>query len=464
MVRTLQIKFVKTAMTAITVLLLVVICAISGIYSFNLYSQSKSTAEMLANNGGIPDFEKMKQYKKEGTGATEDWASEGWVEGEMPPQGQGQEGFEPGPPEQEREDISGQPQQGENGGTAGNMFFMGKMSPDDVMSVRYFIVNFDSEGGVESVDTGSIYSVSDEEAEEYGAEVIAKGNRSGITGNFMYYVGETDSGKIAAFVDISSRLSSVISVVVTSLSIAAIAWILMFIFVRALSRKAITPIAENIVKQKQFVTNAGHELNTPLAIIMANTEALELFNGETKWTRNIKAQTRRLNVLMQNLLTLSKMDEADLNLPMQEFDLGELIRESALPFEEPAHEKKQRFHVESPAITVKANRDTMGQLIGILLDNAVKYTPEGGEISMTAFSEGGSVILRQQNSVNPEDIEENPERLFDRFYRRDEARTQKKGGYGIGLSAARAIASANHAEISVGYVEQNIVFTVKLMI
>ena len=184
MVRTLQIKFVKTAMTAITVLLLVVICAISGIYSFNLYSQSKSTAEMLANNGGIPDFEKMKQYKKEGTGATEDWASEGWVEGEMPPQGQGQEGFEPGPPEQEREDISGQPQQGENGGTAGNMFFMGKMSPDDVMSVRYFIVNFDSEGGVESVDTGSIYSVSDEEAEEYGAEVIAKGNRSGITGNF----------------------------------------------------------------------------------------------------------------------------------------------------------------------------------------------------------------------------------------------------------------------------------------
>ena len=83
---------------------------------------------------------------------------------------------------------------------------------------------------------------------------------------------------------------------------------------------------------------------------------------------------------------------------------------------------------------------------------------------MTAFSEGGSVILRQQNSVNPEDIEENPERLFDRFYRRDEARTQKKGGYGIGLSAARAIASANHAEISVGYVEQNIVFTVKLMI
>ena len=201
MVRTLQIKFVKTAMTAITVLLLVVICAISGIYSFNLYSQSKSTAEMLANNGGIPDFEKMKQYKKEGTGATEDWASEGWVEGEMPPQGQGQEGFEPGPPEQEREDISGQPQQGENGGTAGNMFFMGKMSPDDVMSVRYFIVNFDSEGGVESVDTGSIYSVSDEEAEEYGAEVIAKGNRSGITGNFMYYVGETDSGKIAQFLN-----------------------------------------------------------------------------------------------------------------------------------------------------------------------------------------------------------------------------------------------------------------------
>ena len=415
MVRTLQIKFVKTAMTAISVLLLVVICAISGIYSFDVYTKEKNTAEMLANNGGIPDFGKMKQDRRDRT--------------------------EPMKP-----------------------FDGGRMSPDDVMAVRYFMVLYDADGGIESADTGSIYSVTDEEAEEYGRQVIAGGRQSGIIGNFMYFLKDNEDGKTAAFVDVSSQISSILSVIVISLIIAAIAWILMFIFVSVLSHRAIAPIAENIVRQKQFVTNAGHELKTPLAIIMANTEALELFNGESKWTRNIKAQTVRLNDLMQNLLTLSKMDEADLNLPMQDFDLGELVREAAAPFEEPAREKGLALSVEAPEIMVKANRDSMGQLIGILLDNAVKYTPKGGEISVTALREGNSVILREQNTVDPKDVEENPERLFDRFYRRDEARTQKKGGYGIGLSAARAIAAANGAQISAAYREQNIVFTVKLMV
>lgn len=415
MVRTLQIKFVKTAMTAISVLLLAVICAISGIYSFDVYTKEKNTAEMLANSGGIPDFEKMKRDRPD------------------------------------REEFE-------------KPFDGGRMSPDDMMAVRFFVVRFDADGGIESADTGSIYSVTDEEAEEYGKKAAASGKQSGIIGNFMYFIKDNEDGKTAAFVDVSSQISSILSVIVISLIIAAAAWILMLVFVSALSRRAIAPIAENIVRQKQFVTNAGHELKTPLAIILANTEALELFNGESKWTRNIKAQTRRLNDLMQNLLTLSKMDEADLNLPMQDFDLGELVRESAALFEEPAREKRQSLSVETPEIAVKANRDSMGQLVGILLDNAVKYTPEGGEISVTVSREGNSVILREQNTVDPKDVEDNPERLFDRFYRRDEARTQKKGGYGIGLSAARAIAAANGAQINAAYREQNIVFTVKLMV
>ena len=386
MVRTLQIKFVKTAMTAISVLLLAVICAISGIYSFDVYTKEKNTAEMLADSGGIPDFEKMKRDRPD------------------------------------REEFE-------------KPFDGGRMSPDDMMAVRFFVVRFDTDGGIESADTGSIYSVTGEEAEEYGKQAVAGGKQSGIIGNFMYYIKDNEDGKTAAFVDISSQVSSILSVIVISLIIAAAAWILMLVFVSALSRRAIAPIAENIVRQKQFVTNAGHELKTPLAII-----------------------------LMQNLLTLSKMDEADLNLPMQNFDLGELVRESAAPFEEPAREKRQSLSVEAPEIAVKANRDSMGQLVGILLDNAVKYTPEGGEISVTVSREGNSVILREQNTIDPKDVEDNPERLFDRFYRRDEARTQKKGGYGIGLSAARAIAAANGAQISATYREQNIVFTVKLMV
>lgn len=465
MVRELQGKFIKTAMTAITVLLLAVICAISGIYSFGVYREAEWTAQMLADHGGVPEFDDMKAEGRD----RDDWVLEDWdydaSEEDDPDDGAagtdrtsdedpaGEQAREPGPEPKKREEDSG------------SLFFRRRMSPDDAMSVRFFIVNYSPENAVESTNTEKIYSVSDEEAREYGLRALRKGKESGIIGDFFYYIEEKDEGRTAAFIDISSQISAVLSVIVISLIIAAAAWILMLIFVSILSRRAIAPIAENIVKQKQFVTNAGHELKTPLAIIMTNTEALELFNGESKWTRNIKAQTKRLSGLMQNLLTLSKMDEADLKLPMQDFDLGELIKESAAPFEEPALERKLGFIIETPQITVNANRDTMGQLIGILLDNAVKYTPEGGEIRVTAFTEGKFAVLRQMNTIDPSEAEPDPERLFDRFYRRDEARTQKKGGYGIGLSAARAIAAANKAHISACYNEQeNIVFDVKMMI
>lgn len=476
MVRELQVKFVKTAMTAITVLLLAVICAICGIYSVGVYRDARWTAQMLAEHGGAPAFDDMKEAGRD----PDEWESDDWFYGDWDPDDRYEDDFDDTDTDDSdskdtgTDEGSANPQPGEEGreagppshkGENGSSFFRRRMSPDDVMAVRYFLVNYNAENAVESTDTANIYSVTDEEAQEYGLRAAKRAKESGILGNFFYYIAERDGGRTAAFIDVSSQISAVLSVVVISLVIAAAAWALMFIFVSVLSRRAIAPIAENIVRQKQFVTNAGHELKTPLAIILTNTEALELFNGESKWTRNIKAQTKRLSGLMQNLLTLSKMDEADLKLPMQYFDLGELIKEAAAPFEVPAQEKKLEFIVETPQIKVNANRDTIGQLIGILLDNAVKYTPEGGKITLTAFSEGKYAVLRQSNTIDPSDVEENPDKLFDRFYRRDEARTQKKGGYGIGLSAARAIAAANKAQISVCYNEQeSIVFDVKMML
>ncbi|HAB94008.1 MAG TPA: sensor histidine kinase, partial [Lachnospiraceae bacterium] len=200
-------------------------------------------------------------------------------------------------------------------------------------------------------------------------------------------------------------------------------------------------------------------------IILANTEALELFNGESKWTVNIKSQVKRLNGLMQNLLTLSRMDEADIHLPMTEIDLADLIGRSAADFEEPARGKKIEFCREIPPLKVRGNRESLSQLFGILFDNAVKYTPEGGKIGISARREGGRVLVEQRNSIEPGSAIEDPNRLFDRFYRSDEARTQKSGGYGIGLSAAKAIAAANRADLTAYYADkETIVFAVKLMI
>lgn len=438
MVKTLQVRFVKTAMIAITVLLLVVIGAISGIYTYRTYTDVTQLADMLLENRGVPDMGDMGMMNPGGPGrgsvAADDFD---WDD----------------PDDMDDDDDMG-------------WFHRDRrITPDHAMSARYFLVLFAEDGSVQKTDTSRIYSISEEKAQEMAQVVLTSGRESGLAERFLYKMRDEDDYTAVVFMDVSSQLSSVLSVIVISFVIAAIGWTLMLLLVIALSKKAITPIAENIVRQKQFVTNAGHELKTPLAIIMANTEALELYTGESKWTRNIKAQTQRLNVLMQNLLTLSRMDEPDLKLPMEDFDLGDLLRESAVPFEEPAREKKIQFTVDAAPVTIHANRDSMGQLLGILFDNAVKYTPEGGTITAAVRMENRQVVLEQKNSIDPASAVEDPGRLFERFYRSDSARDRKKGGYGIGLSAARAIAQANGAEISAMYPDQEtIVFNVRKMV
>lgn len=465
MVRTLQVRFVRTAMIAITVLLLVVVCAISGINTYRTYTDVKQLADMLLDNRGIPDMGMMEPGGPGRGGMAKDSEFAADSGSDFVTDSDSEYATDPDSDyamDPEDWDESDDADDGDDRG-----WFRGgrRISPDHAMSTRYFLVLFAEDGTVLKTDTSKIYSISSQKAQEMAQEVLAGGKESGLTERFLYKMKKTDDGATVVFMDVSSELSSVLSVIVISFVIAAIGWTLMLLLVIALSKKAITPIAENIVRQKQFVTNAGHELKTPLAIIMANTEALELYTGESKWTRNIKDQTKRLSGLMQNLLTLSKMDEPDLKLPKEDWDLGKLLAESAAPFEEPALSKKIRFTVDAEPVMVHANRDSMGQLLGILFDNAVKYTPEGGRISAAIRTENRQVVLEQRNSIDPKDAVEDPGRLFDRFYRSDSSRNRKKGGYGIGLSAARAIAQANGAEISAVYEDQEtIVFRVKIMV
>lgn len=458
MIGTLQKRFVKTAMTAITVLLLVIALATGGLYLFRVYSDVRWMAGMLADHGGIPQPGEEEMLHPKGTEhAYDNGSGETLSDGESPA-------------ERGDREESGPLPEGENAfedDFAKHGFFRGekRISADNALSYRFFLVRLSADGEVESADVTRIYSVTEEDAGSYAKEALGTGRTSGLKERFYYYIQKTDSGSTAVFIDVSAQTGSVLSVFGISLIIAVVCWILMFLLVSLLSKKAIAPIAENMIRQKQFVTNAGHELKTPLAIILANTEALELFNGESKWTVNIKSQVKRLNGLMQNLLTLSRMDEADIHLPMTEIDLADLIGRSAADFEEPVRGKKIEFCREIPPLKVRGNRESLSQLFGILFDNAVKYTPEGGKIGISARREGGRVLVEQRNSIEPGSAIEDPNRLFDRFYRSDEARTQKSGGYGIGLSAAKAIAAANRADLTAYYADkETIVFAVKLMI
>ncbi|MEA4920320.1 MAG: HAMP domain-containing sensor histidine kinase [Clostridiaceae bacterium] len=411
MIKTLQRKFIITAMVAISVLLVVLVGAINAANYMLVDKQSDRLLDMLTDTQGKPNPKTNPKNK------AQPWS------------------------------------------------FNFQINEDTAMSARYFTVAFDEDGNVIKVDIGRISSVTQEEAREIASELDAASYGTGISDGFKYKISDLrdNSGSLMVFLDMTYQMHSMLMVLGTSALIGVCGWILMLLLVILLSKKAILPIAMSIERQKQFVTNAGHEIKTPLAIIMANTDAMELHNGESKWSRNIRSQTIRLSGLMQDLLTLSKMDEIGTRLPVSEFYLTSLLEEMLTSFAEAA--AIQGVEIERDIqqdVTISANRDYIARLVSALLDNAVKYVNKEGRIGVSLKKIGKQVVIKVENTCEklPED---DPEKLFERFYRGDRARTQKSGGYGIGLSAARAIAEAHKGTVSAEYRDENtIVFTVKI--
>ena len=333
------------------------------------------------------------------------------------------------------------------------------------MAARYFLVRFDMDGKIVYTDVNNISSVDEETANAYASEVYVSGKTSGKKEEFRYRVQASKDGRGTniVFLNVSSDRQSILAVLLISSLIFVVGWGLMLLLVIALSKRAIRPIAENLEKQKQFVTDAGHEIKTPLAIILANTEAMELHNGESKWSKNIRKQIERLSGLMKNLLTLARMEEGTAPVVMTDLDMSKLTKEVADSFVESAKLKQIELQTKIASdIKLQANREEMTQLLTILLDNAIKYSIEQADIVLTLAKRGKEVTLSCENTCGKlPDVE--ADRLFDRFYRSDAARTQKSGGYGIGLSVARAIVQNHKGKISAEYKDGNrIVFKVEL--
>lgn len=435
MVKMLQKKFIAAAMAAVSVLLLVLIGTINVA---NCMVSSRQTNEQLTM---LADIEKqvIKQQKAE----TE--------YGKFPNR------YFHLPNEQDKNFSKGG-------------LFHPPMDEDMAMSLRFFTVYIDKHDKVIRKDISRIASVSEEEAEIFAKQAVQAEKILGYLEHFKYQVltaKENDvwltEDKIIIFLDVSGQFRSIGMVIVLSISVGAVCWICMLLLVILLSKKAIRPIAQNIQKQRQFVTDAGHEIKTPLAIIQANIDAMELISGENKWSRNIRSQTVRLNGLMQNLLTLAKMDEESLVLSMEQLSLSDLLEDAIQSFCEAAALKHICLEQKiSPEIFMKGNCEYIKRLISILLDNAVKYSSKEGKISILLKKEGHIAVLQIQNTCEQLPKDE-AEKLFDRFYRGDSARTQKNGGYGIGLSAAYAIVKVHKGEISADYPDEHTIrFVVKI--
>lgn len=336
---------------------------------------------------------------------------------------------------------------------------------DKFLSSNFFIVRLNGNGQIVFTDVSRTSLVDEASAEELALRVLDEGTSVGKAGKYRYQISNSHTGNetVIVFLDTSEEILSYVRVLFLSGGIGLSCWILMLFMVMFLSKKAIFPIVENMERQKQFVTNAGHEIKTPLAVILANTEAMELYNGENKWSKNIREQTVRLNGLMKNLLLLAKMDESAAEIIKTEISFSELVSGNVRVFAEPLNLRSITLQTEiQPNVIIKANKEQISQLISILLDNASKYTNNRGTVIVRLQKSDKRIKLLIKNSCEKL-LDTPPDKLFDRFYRDDKARTQKTGGYGIGLSVARSIVLANKGSITAEYENPNFVsFTVTL--
>ena len=330
-----------------------------------------------------------------------------------------------------------------------NMFF----------ETRFFTALIDGDQ-IAGINTSHVSSVSSSLAENYTDTVLERNQPKGFIADYYYQVSEKDNKKMIVFVNIHNQLDALQSFFVSSIWIGLSSLLILFVIIFLASKRAILPLVKNVEKQKRFITDAGHEIKTPLAIISANNEVLEMEIGENEWIKSSQKQIARLNELVKKMLMLSKMEE-DRVLEFMDINISECLENSLVEFKPLFDQNKITLKKEiQNDVIQKADASSIQTLINILLENAVKYTSEPFEVSVKCYQHNKKTVLEVFNTC--EAIEVDTNLFFERFYRADEARSSLVSGQGIGLSIAKAITDAHHGKISVQKMKNGILFKVEI--
>lgn len=270
------------------------------------------------------------------------------------------------------------------------------------------------------------------------------------------------------FLDITRQQAILTNLILTFLAVALLMLVVIFFISRFFANKAIAPIREAFKKQKQFIGDASHELKTPLAVINTNVDVLlsnseDSINSQKKWLNYIKSEVERMSKLTNDLLYLTQMDYSDIKMIFSNFNLSEAVENVILTMEAVVFENNIVFNYNiDENLIVHGNNEQIKQVIMILLDNALKYTEQKGKIDLLLKKINGNVVLSITNTGHGIS-EEHLTRIFDRFYRIDKSRERKSGGYGLGLSIAKAILEQHGGRIYVkSIINQSTTFTVEL--
>lgn len=323
----------------------------------------------------------------------------------------------------------------------------GGHSSEEMYMTRFFAVYYDQNGKAAGVFRDYIATVSVEQALSYSSDALSSGRERGYYGDYRYRVLGASGGSIVVFLNAVPEQQSMKTLLRVSVIVSLLALLAAFALITAFSKKATAPYMKNMQLQKQFITDAGHELKTPLTSISTSADVLKLETGENEWVDNIQKQAARMSKLVANLVTLSKLDEGAQMPDMCDFSLSDAAWEVSEPFElrAVAQGKKYSRSIEDN-ITVHGDMAAVQQMISILLDNAFKYSDEGGKIRLSVRKQHKGSVIEVYNTCAEGSLGD-ISRFFDRFYRADKARSAD-GGTGIGLSIARAVAEAHGGSIS----------------
>lgn len=330
-----------------------------------------------------------------------------------------------------------------------------------IFTTRFCVVNLDSNKEIVNIYSDKISAISDDEIKEYTEKILKRGKVSGWINDYKYKLGELSERYMLVFLDASVTKQANWSVFTISITVSTISYLIVLFIIALFSQKAIKPIAESYEKQKQFITDASHELKTPLTIISANSEILEMMYGKDEWIDGIEKQSDRMRDLVNSLVILTKMDEEKQDFICNEFSISDAVYDTVMAFEGLCKKNKKELHIEVHSdINIKGNESEIRKLISILLDNAVKYCDENGNINVTLKKEK-YVVINVRNTYNDVSKVE-LDKLFDRFYRVDKART-RNGSYGLGLAIAKAIVEKHKGKIKAKNIDDKIIeFEVKL--
>ena len=323
---------------------------------------------------------------------------------------------------------------------------------------RFFSVTLNLRGEVISTRTDRISAVDSEDAALMAREIYTSGKVVGFKGDYRFRktINPNNNMILIIFYDCGRSLSNVRSFLFTSIAISVICLLMVYILIAISSKAVIKPAADAYEKQRQFITDAGHELKTPLAIINADADVLEMELGgdgeesSNEWLSDIRKQTARLTELTGNLIYLAKTEEGTKEaFTFVDFPVSDVIAQEVDSFKGPAQAAGKTIDTKiDDNLSMNGDQKAIRQLVDIFLDNAVKYSPEGGTITVKLKKSGKYIGLSVTNSTKNPVTKENIKHIFDRFYRADESRNSETGGYGIGLSIAKSIVEVHKGKIS----------------